>query len=293
MRNTSMAVSIALLCAMAPRADPVRWGALGHEMAARVALSVLPNEVPAFFREAGDQLVYLDPEPDRWRVSSRPEMSGAWAPDHFINFEDVPDAALDAPNRYAYLTALGAAGVERPQQVGFLPFTIVERYERLVTEWELWRRESDAQRRSWIEARIVDDAGILGHFVTDGSNPHHTTIHFNGWAEGVPNPEGFTRDRSFHARFEAAFVDAFVTEADVSRRVGPPISVAGRARPAVISYLRSTQEHVPELYRLDRDVGFDPSGPARPETVAFAADRLAEGAWMLAVLWLSAWEESR
>jgi hypothetical protein len=49
---------------------------------------------------------------------------------------------------------------------------------------------------------------------------------------------------------------------------------------------------VGELYRLDRDIGFDPDGPARSETVDFTASRLAEGAHMLAVLWLSAWEES-
>lgn len=293
MRTTSIAASLALLGTVALPAPSARWGAHGHEMAARAALAALPVDMPAFFRDAADQLVYLDPEPDRWRVTGRDEAFGAWSFDHFINLESVPDAALGARDRYAFLYAVGAAGVEEPHRVGFLPFAIVERYQRLVTEWELWRRETDPARRSWIEARIVDEAGILGHFVTDGSNPHHTTIHYSGWADGAPNPGGYTRDRGFHARFETVFVDAHVRQQDVTRRVGPAISVAHRARAAVMSYLRSTHESVDELYRLDRDVGFDPDGPAPRETVGFAADRLAAGAQMLATLWLSAWEESR
>jgi len=293
MRKASLVAALAVLGATAAPASPPRWGASGHEMAARAALTVLPPELPAFFRDAGEQLVYLDPEPDRWRSADRAEMRAAWAPDHYINLENVPATALDAADRYAYMAALGAAGVERPEQSGFLPFAIVERYQRLSTEWRLWRSESDPTRRRWIEERIVNDAGILGHFVTDGSQPQHVTIHYNGWAADAPNPNGFTTDRTFHARFETDFVNAFVRQSDVTSRVAPPLSVAHRARAAVLSYLRSTQERVEDLYRLDRDVGFDPDGPTRPETIGFAADRLADGAQMLTVLWISAWEESR
>jgi hypothetical protein len=289
--------SILLLSAIvwgAPRpSESARWGANGHEMATRAALTVLPSDVPDFFRAAAEQLVYLDPEPDRWRVGARAEMSTVWSLDHFINFERVPDEALEAADRYAYLAAVRAAGVERPEGLGFLPFAIVERYQRLVTEWELWRRESDSTRRAFIEDLIVNDAGILGHFVTDGSQPHHVTVHYNGWANGAPNPEGYTQDRSFHARFETAFVDAFVSQEDVDRRVAAPRSAAGRAREAVMRYLGETRAHVDILYRLERDVGFDPGARPRPEAVSFAAERLAAGASMLAVLWRSAWEESR
>jgi hypothetical protein len=262
-------------------------------MAARAAVQSLPQAVPAFFRMAGEQLVYLDPEPDRWRVSSLREMSEAWSYDHFINFENVPEAALGAAHRYAYLTAVRASGLEQPEQVGLLPFRIVELYQRLVTEWTLWRRESDPARRAWIEARIVNDAGLLGHYVTDGAQPHHTTIHYEGWAQGAPNPEGYNLDRGFHGRFETGFVQAHVTQRDVSRGGGPPRPVDGDVRSAVVRYLRSTHELVEDLYRLDRDVGFAVSGSPRAEAVDYAASRLAAGAEMLAVLWLSAWEESR
>ena len=193
-----------------------------------------------------------------------------------------------------FLRALYDAGLERPERdAGFLPFRIVELYQRVVTEWRMWRAETDPERRGWIEARIINDAGLLGHYVTDGSQPHHTTIHFNGWSPGAANPGAYTEDRRFHARFERDFVEAHVTQPDVSQPVERrPGSVAGTARAAVLDYLSASHATVDALYRLDKDVGFDPDGPLHPEARDFAADRLAAGASMLAVLWHSAWDES-
>ena len=271
------------------------WGFAGHEMAARAAVAMLPAEMPAFFRAAGDQLVHLNPEPDRWRVRPQREMDQAFAYDHYIDLENVPDGALDAPDRFSYLRLLYRAGLERPERdAGFLPYRIVELYQRTVSGLRRWRREQDPERRGWIEERIVNDAGILGHYVTDASQPHHTTIHFNGWDADTPNPEGYTRDNRFHARFERYFVEAHVTDADLAGHLPADAlpSVAGAAREAVLEHIMEAHAEVETLYRLDRDVGFDPGKPAAPATRDFAAERIAAGARMLAVLWWSAWVES-
>ena len=285
------AFSLLTLAAVAPA---LRWGVEGHEMAARAAVSVLPAQMPAFFRGAGEQLVYLDPEPDRWRNRDMPEMDNAFSYDHYIDLENVPEAALAAPHRFAYLDLLHEAGLERPERDGgFLPFRILELYQRLVTEWRLWRSEADPLRRGWIEQRILNDAGVLGHYVTDASQPHHATIHFNGWSASAPNPEGYTLDRTFHARFESEFVAAHLTQSHVSSRVtAPPASLVGAVRAHVVEYIRESNAQVEPLYRLDRDLGFDPARPAHAETRDFAAERLAAGARMLADLWWSAWLES-
>ncbi len=271
------------------------WGADGHRMAARAAVGVLPPEMPAFFRDAGERLVYLNPEPDRWRERQHREMDQAFQYDHYIDLENAPASALAAPDRYAFLRQLYAAGIERPEQaVGFLPFRIVEIYQRLVTEWRLWRAEEDPARRGWIAERIVNDAGILGHYVTDASQPHHTTIHFNGWDRDTPNPEGYTTDRGFHARFESAFVGVHVSDDEVSRRMSDePLRPVGRfVRAVVLEHIMDSFRQVETLYLLDRDVGFDPFEPPHPRAVGFAASRLASGAEMLATLWWSAWVES-
>ena len=273
---------------------PPRWGGVGHEMAARTATAALPSTMPAFFRDAADQLVYLDPEPDRWRNFALREMDQAWTYDHYIDLENIPNGALDAQDRFSFLKALYDAGLEKPERDGgFLPYRIIEIYQRVVTEWRMWRSEDDVQQKQWIEARILNDAGILGHYVTDASQPHHTTIHFNGWSASAPNPEGYTNDRSFHGRFESGFVEAHVTQADVDRqaRLGSPPSVAGSARAAIWAYVEESHSYVAELYRLDRDIGFDPEAPMQAATRDFAARRLAAGADMLAELWWSAWIE--
>ena len=281
----------------APDALPP-WGFTGHEMAARSAAEILPAEMPAFFLEADDQLAWLGPEPDRWKDRARPAMDQAWTYDHYIDFENIPDGALEAPDRFTFLAALYAAPADRrlpkpERDAGFLPYRIVELYDRLVTGWSRW---ADAPPRSderrWLEERIVNDAGILGHYVTDGSQPHHTTIHFNGWDGDTPNPDGYTDDRSFHSRFERFFVDAHVTQQDIDRRMPPaPAAMRGEPHDAVLRYLRQTFDEVPTLYRLERDVGFDPDGGPNSATRDFATERLAAGAGMLATLWWSAWLE--
>ncbi len=270
------------------------WGYRGHEMAARAAVATLPSEMPDFFREAGPRLEYLSPEPDRWRSGTRSAMDEAWSYDHYIDFERVPDAALRAGDRWAYLSELYRAGLPRPERyAGFLPWRILELYERLVSEWRRWHRApAGSDERRWIESRILDDAGILGHYVTDGAQPHHTTIHFNGWDRDTANPEGFTTDRDFHARFESGFVTAHVRPRDLARRVpARPRSIAGSAREEIFAFLLDSFAAVPELYTIERDVGFRPGAPADRRAGDFAADRLAAGSEMLAVVWWSAWLE--
>lgn len=275
-------------------ARPLPWGFTGHEMGARAAVQGLPGEVPTFFRAAGEQLAYLNGEPDRWRDRGVPAMDQAFAYDHYLWLENVPRGALDAPDRFAFIQALYAAGLEHGQRdVGLLPYRMLELYQRLVAEWRLWRVETDPSRRGWIEARIVNDAGILGHYVMDASNPHHASKHHNRWHPDDPNPEGYTTDPAFHSGFERDFVEARVTQADVSSRIaGPPASVAGRAREAIMEEIQGSHALVETLFRLHRDVGFDPSAPLDPRTRDFAADRLAAGAETLRSLWWSAWLES-
>lgn len=274
------------------------WGAVGHGYAATAALETLPEGMPDFFLEAGDQLVWLNPEPDRWRDSDYPEMNEGFRYDHYIDLENIPDPSIldEAGDRWQFYAALLEAGVENPQRdVGFLPFAVVELQQRLVNGFVRWRTTEDPVERRWIQERIINDAGIMGHFITDGSQPHHTTIHFNGWDEDqVENPGGFTTDRGFHSRFETRFVTAHVEQAHVTPRTveRTPRDLSHDVRGEVIAFVREVNGHVHELYRIDRDHGFEPDEPADPVSLEFAAERIADGAAMLRDLWWSAWVES-
>lgn len=268
-----------------------RWGDHGHRLAAAAAAEALPREMPAFFREAAPQLTWLDPDPDRWRDVDEtrldPALNGANAPDHYVDLEWTTPGSLLAPNRYAYLDSLRAAG--QTQLPGFLSFRIVELTQRLRAQFRAWRAMPDGPERRFLEQRIVNDAGILGHFVTDGANPHHTTIHNNGWRG--PNPDGFATDVRMHARFESIFVQARITAPDVTRRMTAPARAFPELREATLAYLRASHAELRTLYGLDKQEAFgaETQGQAHRD---FAADRLAAGATMLRDLWWTAWATS-
>lgn len=289
----STALGAASPVASAPEAADKLWGARGHDIIADAAVRGLPSEMPAFFLNSGAQLRYLNPEPDRWRDRNAAAMREAFNYDHYVDLENVPEGALDLPDRFTYLRALYEAGLERPERdAGFLPFRILEFQERITSAFARWRTATSEEERRWIEARITDDAGILGHYVADGSQPHHTTIHFNGWDEDAPNPRGFTSARDFHAQFESQFVNAHLTLDHVTPRVAPGARVFEDVRAAVLAYIQESHDRVVTLYELEQRLGFRPDQPPHPETMDFTAERLAHGAEMLRSLWYTAWIRS-
>ncbi len=296
-RAAALLVAALLLLVVVP-ATLHAWGAYGHRLAATAAVAALPNDMPKFFRDAGRQLTYLNPEPDRWRGGEEGRydtaLSDATAPDHFIDLEFIPAkrraGVLAAESRFAFADSLTAIGVD-PAKVGMLPFRVLELTQRLRAGFRLWRAAPDAETRGWIEQRIINDAGILGHYVTDGANPAHTSIHFNGWVG--ENPNGYATDRRFHSRFESAFVEANVTTADLhaAMRGAPRPIVHADLRAAINAYVARSNAQIEPMYRLDKVAAFGPEN-RRPEHQAFAAERLAAGATMLRDLWWTAWVTS-
>lgn len=272
------------------------WGEAGHRITAQAAVAALPSEMPRFFRDAGPQLAYLNPEPDRWRARDEaqrdPALDGATAPDHFLDLELIPApnraGALAARDRYAFADSLRAHRVD-PATAGALPYAIVEVTQRLRVAFRLWRKAPNDTERRWIEARIINDAGILGHYVADGSNPAHTTIHYNGWVGA--NPYGYATDNRFHGRFESAFVQTQVKLADVQPLVAPTPQVFTALRPAVVSYFMQTHADVERLYQLDKLSPFNATQQGRAHK-AFAVERLVAGSSMLRDLWWTAWVTS-
>ena len=193
--------------------------------------------------------------------------------------------AFAAPTRYAYADTLRALGVSA-EVAGVLPFRILELAQTLRIEFGLWRSAPNAQTREWIEARIINDAGILGHYVADGSNPAHTSVHFNGWVGA--NPNGYATDKQFHARFESAYVQSQIALSDVQPLVGLTPRVYRDLRPAILTYLNETFGEVEHLYQLDKAAPFSAATTSAADK-RFAAERLAAGSRMLRDLWWSAW----
>ncbi|MBL0892422.1 MAG: nuclease [Gemmatimonadaceae bacterium] len=272
------------------------WGDHGHRLVGLTAAKALPEDMPAFFRDAAEQLSYLNPEPDRWksRDESRRDMAlnGGTSPDHFMDLDFLNAqqlaGAFAAPDRHAFADSVRAAGYA-PATMGFLPFTILEYAQKLRNDFRLWRIAPDSTVRRWIENRIIEDAGVLGHFVADGSNPHHTSKHYNGWVGD--NPKGYPTDNRFHSRFESQFVQAHIKEADVRSAMTHAPQVFPDLRVAVVAFLMASNAQLEPLYALDKATPFRPE-TVTPEQKAFAVARLGAGAEMLRDIWYTAWVTS-
>lgn len=291
-----MKIRIALIILLALIAVPstsVRgWGSHGHEISGRAAAMRLPQQMPAFFRKASDQLSYLNPEPDRWRDRNESNldraMDSAAAPDHFLDMELVPESAVKALNRYDFTAEMIKAG-QKPTTAGFVTFRMLELFQRVRVEFRLWRAEKNPLKRRWIEQRIINDAGILGHYVSDTANPHHTTIHYNGWSGD--NPHGYTtysRERGIHFRFEEEYVGARIKLNDVVPLVSIKPNVFENPREAIWQHLKTANALVEQLYILDKKEPFSETNTS-PEHKSFVTNRLADGAQMLRDLWWTAW----
>jgi hypothetical protein len=270
------------------------WGDDGHRVVNGAAAAALPDDAPECLTQNQARLTYLGPEPDRWRYGDLTEMNKAMAPDHFLDYEMLEgkvDAAKPPKHRYAFIEALIKGG-EDPGKVGLAPYRVVElcqRIEAAVVALEVLD-PNDAQsapERKQAEESLIYVTGVLGHYVADLGNPHHCTIHYNGWRG--ENPEGFATDRGTHSRFESVFVRRIVDQLQVQVTAAPRRD---------IDYVREVWALVQEsnsltstLYRLDRDGSFTEGNEAKESGrrgIEFAQSRMTRAATLLRDMWATA-----
>ncbi len=309
MKRSACAAAAAVL-ALAPAAPALAWGASGHRLVGRVAMGALPRDLPAFLRTtaAVDQVGELAREPDRSKGAGQPHDADS-DPGHFIDLDDegrvfnAQGPSIDAlpRDRTAFDAAVRAAGVDG-QKTGWLPYSIMDGYQQLVRDFAFWRVDralaksaKSVRERAWYaadlklrEAVVIRDIGVWAHYVGDGSQPMHVSIHYNGWGD-YPDPKGFTQEK-IHGPFEGAFVHDHVTEAGVRAALPAPSTCGPTVQACTAGYLRATLATVEPLYQLWGEGAFttvgDPRGPA------FATARVAAGAGELRDLIVRAWKES-
>jgi hypothetical protein len=171
-----------------------------------------------------------------------------------------------------------------------LPYRILELTQTLRIDFRLWRVAKDSATKRDIEARFINDAGILGHYVADGSNPHHVTVNHDGWV-AADNPKGFSSAKGFHSRFESQYVQSHMVAADIQPLIPTVPRTVQPVREGVWGYLRTTLSHLDRLYELDKAEPFG-ANTVGADHKQFTAERLAAGAAMLRDLWWTAWVTS-
>lgn len=296
------------------RGVTLAWGFSGHHDINLVAMRTLPSDVPQFLQtsHAVAAVEALGPEEDRLKGAGL-----SWDrdndPAHYVDIDDngLIAGAISLNNlpddMETYAAALAHVGSD-PYRTGYLPYAIVDGWEQLRKDFAYWRafdylarhapqsreRATFAAERDLREELVIRDIGVWGHFVGDGSQPLHVSVHYNGWGN-YPNPKGYTHSH-IHAPFEGAFVRDHVVPEGVARLVsqgGPrlPDHLLSQSEilAAVGSYLSTTESQVPQLYEIERAGGFRTSSDA---AVAFTTARLAAGARELRDLVVLAWGDS-
>jgi hypothetical protein len=290
------------------------WGAQGHRIVNGAAIRTLPASVPAFLRSpaAHDEIALLGPEADRIKGSGKP-LDDDDDPGHFVDVEDddtiseVVSLSSLPVDRRAYNRALGSASPPVDQYGrGYLPYSIADGWERIVKDLAYWRVDmagerkaaTDADRAFFHEDRLLRetltlrDIGYWGHFVGDGSQPLHASVHFNGWnsyGTTYPNPNGYSNSHTVHARFETSLVKAVATEDLVVARVHASALSTAPILTQVGAYLTTTASFVPAVYKAEAEGGIDAHSPAATSLVL---DRLAAGAAEMRDLIVEAWVAS-
>ena len=293
--------------ALAPQ-NALAWGSTGHRLTAELAIRNLPASLPDFVRseDAVWEVGELAREPDRSRGAGDPHDKDL-DPGHFVDVSDDlkilegPSLTALPATRADYDSALRAAGTNE-YKAGYLPYSIIDGWQQLVKDFAYWRVDVAGEKfaktdevRAWFhhdrvmrEKLTIRDLGYWAHFVGDGSQPMHASVHYDGWGN-FPNPQGFTTEKGLHSRFEGAFVRAHVSADDVQAKVAPYAPGTGTIQARVSAYLLATQAEVVPVYTLEKAHAFDGKDPAGK---AFAVERLAAAVDELRDLVADAWTAS-
>jgi hypothetical protein len=271
-------------------ASAAAWGEKGHLMVNRLAIDAASSKLPEFMNAAREQIIYNGYEPDRWREEGRTSpMNIAQAADHFFDSEYWGAISTIEADRYAFMEKVAAKKVELVR-IGYLPYAILENYGKLVNAFRFWRNAKTPQDRESARTNAVYVAGVLGHYVGDGSQPMHMSIQYNGWLDTTPNPKNYTKDRGIHNRYEALYVNAAIDAGIVRPKVQSPRRISN-VFDSVKQYLNQGFADLEPMYELEKTGEFNPDQP-RPKGTEFIATQLARAGTMLGNLWYTAWLES-
>ena len=323
--NIKLSALAAALCllALAGARQTEAWDYEGHYVINQLALASLPTNFPAFALApaALERIAFLAGEPDRWRNTTDLSLQQDNGPDHYIDLEMLSDYGLKPETlpflRYDYVGLLAVYRAAHPDKfpapdpgrdqahtrnlVGFLPWTITEYTARLKSTFSYLKAYQTAggtpAEIKNAQANIIYLMGVMGHFVGDGSQPLHTTVHFNGWVGD--NPHGYTTNRTFHAWIDGGYfraigglkLDTMIGKIQPAERVGNPAQPDVMFR-AATSYLVEQNKMVEPLYQLEKEGKLAGEGKTGLAGKVFLEEQLVKAGQMLGDIWFTAWMEA-
>jgi len=294
------------------------WDYEGHHAINELALASLPADFGIQLTPAlKGRIAFLAGEPDRWRNVTDLPLKHFNGPDHYIDLEDLKLFGLTPETlpimRYDFVADIALARVAHPEKFpaidpakdsdhtreldGFLPWAITEYFEKLKSDFAtlkaLKQYGGTPEEIANAQADIVYVMGVMGHFVGDGSQPLHTTVHFNGWVG--ENPKGYTTKTTFHAWIDGGYfkkTDGIKVETLVGK-IQPATRIANAGEPDgmfrdAVAYLVEQNKFVEPLYEMDKNGQLSGDGEKGLQARPFLEGQLVKAGQMLGNIWLTA-----
>lgn len=198
------------------------WGENGHDLITQVAVrlsqdnSDITPQLRELWRRKSHMLGHLANIPDtHWRnLPSKDQQLGN--PTHYIDGELLAENPwINPPQRFsvAISQVLQRQAINQTkfhitignpkdaqQLLGSLPWRIEQFSQEMESQFKRLTAAKTKKEKRLALFQMLKYAGLLSHFVGDASNPHHTTINFDGWRTG---------QGGLHQYFESDIVDQF------------------------------------------------------------------------------------
>lgn len=325
--KSNLSRAAVLFALLGSPAQALAWGHTAHVGINTLAIGALPTDLPAFVRSAASMqfLAELGGETEQLRVvgnltSPSPSLNVAstaldadLSPARFVDVGDdgliggVVALASLPRTREQYdsilRTTYGNLGQNTQYRVGYLPYEIIEGFQRLRKDFAIWRTlkvglatatasDDISYFKYQIKVRqrlILRDIGYWSGAVAHASQPLRVSIHFNGWGS-YPNPYGFTQ-APINTAFESSFVRKYIDFKTLSLR---PYSNRGVStiEQRVPLYLSETLGRLIPLYQAEMISGGDQYQNNIPPEFAVVRASLEAGAAELRDLIVDAWSQS-
>jgi hypothetical protein len=255
------------------------WWVIGHATITEAAALALPDDMPGFYRAAGRSLAHFAGDPDRWKNPQATYLRVVESPNHFIDSEDLEGNPVPADRFQAILLYHKLnKGIDK---VGFLPYAIVEGFDKLTVAFYDYRQEPTNPA---VPMKCLVHGGTLAHYTTDASMPLHTTRDYDG---RVQPGGGRKKQQGIHAKLDG-FPEKFGFKAEEITR-GLEAKAVDNVREYVNAFIKESYTHIDKSYELDAAGAFDtPTDVSR----AFVMARCKAGAQFTLDIWYTAWLRS-
>ncbi|CAE1132852.1 nuclease [Xanthomonas euroxanthea] len=300
---TPSPLACALLFAAATcSGNAAAWGHRAHAAIDSAAVQALPDDGPVFLKQYVQVIADGATLPDGWRSESEPFLKIEEDPNHGWFREQFAFMQHPPRSRYAFVLALydeqrriASSDPQRAQRMnvrwaGTLPYAATEGYQRIVaTMRQLRALRAKGQDSRELERTCAFYVSWFAHYIGDGAQPQHDSIHHDGW-QG-PNPNGYSTDPKVHGKFESDYVDKIaLTPQDLLRRMPALAHQQGDVFEQILDFLDVGTARVEQVYRLEKAGAFDDASSSDGRAMVYRT--AGDGAAMLRDLLVRAWRES-